>query len=117
MTDKTHTGENLAVRLRRARNAAGLTQQELADRAGLSRDAIAKIETGQAAYTRKIVEIANVLDVSAAWLQFGVSEVGKLDEDSLKTAMTYQDLTDEQRAKIKSLIDKYMEINKIENSL
>lgn len=117
MTTHTQTGETLAIRMRKARNAKGLTQQELADASGLSRDAIAKIETGHAQFTRKIQEIAKVLDVSAAWLQFGVEEVGKLEKDSLETALAFQELSESQQEKIKSLIEKYKEINRIENQL
>ena len=40
-------GEHFASRLRELRNAAGLTQPELAERAGLTKDGIAHLEQGR----------------------------------------------------------------------
>src|SRR5262245_55522711 len=41
------TLEGFGIRLRGLRKAAGLTQQELANRAGLTREGIAQLETGR----------------------------------------------------------------------
>lgn len=107
----------LAFRLRQARKNAGMTQQELADRAGMTRDAIAKIETGQSQQTRKIMAIAKALDVSAAWLQFGVEEIDTLSKDSIEFALAYQKLPKDQQETIDKLMKKMSDINKIRDSL
>ena len=59
----------LADRLRTAREAAGLSQTELARRAGVSQQTIDKIERGLSQRSRYIVEIAAELKVSAAYLR------------------------------------------------
>ncbi|WAH54573.1 helix-turn-helix transcriptional regulator [Pseudescherichia vulneris] len=62
---------NLAERLKFARKEKGLTQKALADLIGVSQAAIQKIETGKAAQTTKIVDLADSLGVSATWLSGG----------------------------------------------
>jgi transcriptional regulator with XRE-family HTH domain len=42
-----YTAPNFGVRLRRLREAAGLTQEELASRAGLTAKAISMLERGE----------------------------------------------------------------------
>ncbi|WP_142891021.1 helix-turn-helix transcriptional regulator, partial [Klebsiella pneumoniae] len=48
----------LAERLREARKAADMTQKTLGDAVGVSQAAIQKIETGRAAQTTKLLDIA-----------------------------------------------------------
>jgi transcriptional regulator with XRE-family HTH domain len=57
-------------RLRRARREQGMTQEELADRAGLSRELIAKIEQGRRQSVRltTLTHLAQALDVSLSEL-------------------------------------------------
>lgn len=62
---------NLAERLKLARKDKGLTQKALADLIGVSQAAIQKIETGKAAQTTKIVDLADALGVRPAWLSAG----------------------------------------------
>jgi transcriptional regulator with XRE-family HTH domain len=50
------TRPNLADELRDARRAAGLTQAELAERAGVSVTSISRIEQGYAPRRRSLVE-------------------------------------------------------------
>ncbi len=62
---------NLGNRLRSARRRKGMTQEQLALQSGTSQTVIQKIENGKSLRPRKINEIAKVLDVNPAWLQFG----------------------------------------------
>lgn len=56
--------DNFPARLRQLRLAAGLTQSELEDRAGLPRTAVSQIESGhRGASLRKAAEIAEALGV------------------------------------------------------
>ena len=63
--------EHIGVRLRAARRDKGLTQEQLARDAGTNQAVIQKIENGKSLRPRQIMQIAEVLDVNPAWLQFG----------------------------------------------
>lgn len=60
----------IGQRLRRLRRRLAITQEELAERAGVSRDLIAKLEQGsrQSARLSSLTRIANALDVSLSEL-------------------------------------------------
>ena len=58
------TIETLGARIRAARQAAGLSQEKLAERLGLTRQAVTKWETGQSApSTENLLRLAEVLGV------------------------------------------------------
>lgn len=61
----------LASRLKQAMAEANLTQESLADRAGVSQNTIHKLISGKSQSSRKLVEIAAALNVSPAWLGAG----------------------------------------------
>ncbi|MEJ1385797.1 MAG: helix-turn-helix transcriptional regulator [Candidatus Sedimenticola sp. (ex Thyasira tokunagai)] len=61
----------ISTRLRETRTAAGLTQLQLAVRAGTNQAVIQKIENGHSQRPRKLAELAHVLKVNPAWLQWG----------------------------------------------
>lgn len=61
----------IARRMIAQRKKRGLTQFELADSSGVSRDVIAKIETGQVYQPRGLAQLAEALEVTVSWLQFG----------------------------------------------
>lgn len=71
---------NLGDRLTAIRKKRGLTQLELAKKAGLSQPAIFKIEKGVSRGTVYIVSIAKALNVSPEYLLFGNDE-NKLDDE------------------------------------
>ncbi|OKO99351.1 XRE family transcriptional regulator [Xenorhabdus eapokensis] len=64
--------ETLAQRLKYALSLRGLTQMHLAQKVGVTQGAIQKLTSGKATSTRKILAIAEALDVSVAWLERGV---------------------------------------------
>lgn len=64
----------LAQRLKQARTKKGITQSELAELVGLSQAAIQKIETGKAATSTKLIEIAKELNVEPEWLSSGTGD-------------------------------------------
>ena len=56
------TTETLGERIRAARQAAGLSQEKLAERLGLTRQAVTKWETGQSApSTENLLHLAEVM--------------------------------------------------------
>lgn len=69
--------KGLGARLRQTRHSAGLTQTQLAVRAGTNQAVIQKIENGNSRRPRVLVDIAVVLDVNPAWLQMGDLCAGK----------------------------------------
>ena len=62
---------DIGIRLRQARRAAGITQADLGLQAGTNQAVIQKIENGLSHRPRCILEVAEVLNVNPAWLQFG----------------------------------------------
>lgn len=63
--------EHVGIRLRSVRRERGMTQERLAKEAGTNQAVIQKIENSKSLRPRLIMEIAEVLEVNPAWLQFG----------------------------------------------
>lgn len=61
----------LAIRFKNARKQAGLTQQELGDKAGVSQQTIHQIEKGVIEHPRRLNRLSKILGVSAAYLLYG----------------------------------------------
>lgn len=61
----------IAERLKLAREKAGLNQDELAKRAGVSQGTIANIENSIRKQPRQLLSIARALNVNPEWLQSG----------------------------------------------
>lgn len=67
--------KTLAERLTAALQAANLSQEQLAQKVGLSQPAIQKLASGKAQSSRKILEISSALGVSPEWLGQGIGEM------------------------------------------
>lgn len=65
---------NLAGRMRFAREQRDLSQEKLAERAGVSQVTITHIENGRNQSSKKLVEIAQALRVPAEWLSTGAGQ-------------------------------------------
>ncbi|WP_165668855.1 XRE family transcriptional regulator [Metapseudomonas otitidis] len=61
----------LQNRLKHAMNDARMTQESLAEAAGVSQNTIHKLVTGKSSSSRKLVEIARALRVTPTWLATG----------------------------------------------
>lgn len=66
---------NFAERFKIARSCSGLTQAEIASRAGITQSTISEIERGLIAGSSHAVKIAAACGVSANWLADGVGEM------------------------------------------
>lgn len=86
-THRTAGGELLETfgeRAKRLRKLAGLTQEQLASRSGLSQTTISNIETGRNASTSEVVALARALRVEPEYLQTG------RPQDKRRTAVTVE---------------------------
>ena len=61
----------IGTRLREIRNARGLSQDKLGELAGINPVVIQKLESSEMLSPRMVVELAIILKVSPAWLQWG----------------------------------------------
>jgi len=73
----THTLA-LKDRLHSKRQALGLSQQQLADKAGVSQVTIQHLESGRNSSSKKLLEIAKALGVTAEWLASGTESHGRV---------------------------------------
>ncbi len=95
-TKKSAPHETVGQRIRALRLANNLTQDEFADRLGVSRSAIAQWETDRAGQVRENLErIAKVLGTSLAYLVSG--ETGSLQGDELALMRLYRACASEDR--------------------
>ncbi|WP_221347390.1 S24 family peptidase [Klebsiella quasipneumoniae] len=82
----------LAERLREARKAADMTQKTLGDAVGVSQAAIQKIETGRAAQTTRLLDIAKALRVRPEWLSSGTGAMRADGDDDKKPSHINHDV-------------------------
>ena len=99
--------QTIAERAKWARSQAHLTQDQVAKKCGKSRDWVSKIERGGTKMPRDIADLANALDVSPAWLMFGVEEIDALTEDSIRIALAWNALPVAQKQTIAALIESF----------
>lgn len=62
---------NISSRLKQSREALGLSQAELAKKAGVSQSTIGNLESGTRKSPKYVLTIATALGVDPMWLQYG----------------------------------------------
>jgi len=62
-------------RLKKAREYAGLTQEQLAEKSGIDQRTISKIERGDQQGTTAIVDLARACNVDPGWLSSGTGDM------------------------------------------
>jgi phage repressor protein C with HTH and peptisase S24 domain len=72
-------------RLRKKREELGLSQEELANKTGVSRNTIMKFEKGSLPQGENLVALCRALQVSADWLLFGLGEAYGADGPGVVT--------------------------------
>ena len=78
--------KQLSARLKYLRDIHGLSQAELAQKAGTTQQAIQQAEKGKARQPRYLHQLARVMDVPVEWLLFGEipSRNPAINKDGLK---------------------------------
>ncbi len=71
--------DSVGKRVAYARKYRSLTQQELADRAGVAQSSLASLEAGRNKGSRSLVSLAKALDVPAEWLDSGHNHEQTMD--------------------------------------
>lgn len=64
-----NTGMTIGQRIKKTRAELGMTQQDLADKTGLTQPTLSELERGDSASSSYLPAIAAALGVSALWLQ------------------------------------------------
>ena len=68
---------SIGSRLKQARKAERLTQEQLAAKAGLKQSTISDLENGKSASSTSIATLAHALGVSALWLETGKGDAAR----------------------------------------
>ena len=90
-------------RIKEARKSKGMTQQQLAEAIGLSRNYIAMIETGQREPSdRTISDICRVCGVNEVWLRTGAGEpyADRSRSEELAAIFEQVEIGDNEKAKL-----------------
>jgi transcriptional regulator with XRE-family HTH domain len=93
MSKSGEVGESIGYQLRRLRRLRGLTQEELADRANVSRDLVAKLEQGRRHTARlsSLASLAGALDVELSALVERAPAVPEIEECDAAGAVALED--------------------------
>ncbi len=94
----------LGGRLTYSRVEKGWTQHQLAAAVGTSQAVIQRIEAGKCNHPRILTELAEALEVSPAWLMFGVHVIEGLEQEAIETARAWSRLMEPQRTALKEMI-------------
>lgn len=92
--------ETLAGRLKASRLRLGLSQAEVALRAGMKQTSYSELERGRSKRTGHLAELASALNVDLRWLATGINE--DTDEDQLFEEI--RTMTADQKSKMLALI-------------
>jgi transcriptional regulator with XRE-family HTH domain len=85
----------LGLRLKKARDHAGLSQKQLQDRAGVSQKTISKIERGDQESSTQVVQLARACGVNVDWLATGRGEMLTMPLAVQQPPAEYQTLSEE----------------------
>lgn len=88
--------ENFSDRLRHARKQRNLTQAALARASGLSQRTISSYETGMRKSTTVLIQLAQALEVSPAWLTTGVGPMEAASDPNMPVELSQRKLQDVQ---------------------
>ncbi|MEW8051118.1 MAG: helix-turn-helix transcriptional regulator [Candidatus Thiodiazotropha sp.] len=88
--------EDIANRLRSAREMAGLSQGQAAKKLGMHRPTISEIEAGRRnVKSNEVVEFANLYGIEVSWITEGIVSEDKIDQSILAAARELSAMKDE----------------------
>lgn len=91
------TTNKLGDRLKASRLKQGLTLEELGRMVGTSKETVQQIESGKTKNPRCLPDLAKALNISPAWLQFGVAEIDQLSKEDMEIALRLPELSPEKK--------------------
>jgi transcriptional regulator with XRE-family HTH domain len=96
-----NTPQDIGNRVKAGRRERGLTQEDLAERVGVSRSAVAQWETGRTGQiTGNLSRIAEALDLNVEYLMYGIDKRAPSQAhqgDELAMLRLYRECTPEDR--------------------
>lgn len=104
--------DTLGERLRYAMHKAGLSQVELAAKANVEQQYISSIITGKSQRPRRLGKLADILNVSEKWLQYGDEKKDYLTLTDLKRVIGELNQLKSSVEKIKSELEYFIQKNK-----
>lgn len=100
--------EEVGARLKGLREDKRMSQYELADAIGISRESIARYETGKRGITVEVLDIySNYFNVSVEYIMYGTDENIKMDGELQKIVMMIGEVPDELRNAIETMLVMY----------
>lgn len=108
MSDPNREDDTLGGRLARARDAAGMSEADIARQIGVKKTTIVAWETDRAApRANRLTMLAGILGVSASWLLYGVgnSPITETVSDEIRVLRGQLDRLRELRQQTADIID------------
>ena len=96
--------EHIGSRVRAARQAKNMTQQQLADIAGVAQTTVSKVEISGTTDPETITKLARALKIPEALLVFGGEHLSTLDPDAINVALAYARATPSNKEKIREYV-------------
>lgn len=91
--------------MRNARKGLGLTQLQVAEKAGVTDTLISMLESGERKHPRRMSEIAAAVGKTPAELMFGEPEnMTELDTEAVELSIHIMGLNQDQRDAVKNLV-------------
>ncbi len=96
---------NISDRIQALRKAKGMSQEQLADAIGVSRQAVSKWESEQATPDlEKVVIMSDLFDVTTDYLLKGIEPVEEKDHKTMADVIDQKILTEKNGKRIKTLV-------------
>ena len=104
-TPKEESSMNISDRIQTLRKAKGMSQEQLADAVGVSRQAVSKWESEQASPDLdKVVIMSELFDVTTDYILKGIEPVEVQDHKTMADVIDQKILTEKNKERTKTLL-------------